>query len=89
MELIRDFFEKVFLSEFIINEQSLLHVPQLRELLELKVHDFVSINDTIIQVSIVVDQDVVINDALLNSLVVHLNTQYDSYSVKYKKLYSS
>jgi hypothetical protein len=84
MEMLRDFFERVFLSEFNVNEHDSINASQIKMLLELHDKDFVLIDDKSLEISISVDKEIDISEKTLELISIALNNQSDDYSVKYK-----
>lgn len=80
----RDFFERVFLSEYQVNEQSAMNSAQIRELLELMEKDFILLDDKFLEISVPLDNAVVINHSILDSIAITLNNEFDDFSVKHK-----
>jgi AAA+ superfamily predicted ATPase len=89
MELMRDFFERAFMPEYVVNEQWTLHIPQIRSLLELEEKDFVSLNGKILEISIPLEHEIIIDNNLLDTLASGLNNSYDDYSIKHKRQIAS
>lgn len=85
MECLRDFFERIFLSEYQVNEQRTMNSTQIRELLELTEKDFVLLDDKFLEISIPLENEIMINDSILESIATVLNNDSHDFSVKQKK----
>lgn len=88
MELLRVFFEQVFMPAYMINENNILNSTKIRRILELWSNDFISINDTTLEVSIPIEHEILINKKTLQQFAMNLNNSYEDYSVKYKNTYN-
>ncbi len=84
LERLRDFFERVYLWEFTVNEHNSINALQIKELLELSEKDFVIMDEKSIEISIPMDKEIEISEKTLETIAIALNNQTDDYSIKYK-----
>jgi hypothetical protein len=84
MELLRDFFEGVFLNEYMVNEHSALGSNKIHTMLELTQKDLVVFDENRLEVTITLDEPIILNETVLDTLVNSLNNSTEEFSVKSK-----
>lgn len=83
LESLRDFFEKVFLSEFMITEETGITTKVVRQILELWDDTFVHLDDKNLEVAVNLGSAINIDGNVLDAVASVLNNVSEEFSVKF------
>ena len=83
LESLRDFFEKVFLSEFMITEETGITTKVVRQILELWDDAFVHLDDKNLEVAINLASPINIDGNVLDAIASVLNNASEEFGVKF------
>lgn len=83
LESLRDFFEKVFLSEFMITEETGITTKVVRQILELWDDAFVHLDDKNLEVAVNLASPINIDGNVLDAIASVLNNASEEFGVKF------
>ncbi len=83
LESIRDFFERIFLSEYMVTEETGITTKTVRQILELDENSFVHLDDKTLEVSVPLSNDITITGNTLEAIASVLNNASEDFSVKF------
>ena len=82
MELLQDFFERVFLSEYMVNEHSALSKNTIHTMLELSQKDLIAFDENALVVTMTLDASIVLTETMLDTMANTLNNSIKEFSIK-------
>jgi AAA+ superfamily predicted ATPase len=87
LETLKDFFERVFLNEYMVNEQSSYSSSTIHAMLELTDRDLIIFDEKLLEITIALENEITLDESVFGNIAIKLNNSESEFSIKTKKTY--